>query len=399
MVSYSFVDSDTRVLLYVHALAERGDQVDVICLGDPKDSGPMNGGYCYRVQDRVVNEKGQLSYFARIFKFLLKSSLRLTINHLKKPYDLIHVHSVPDFEVFSAIFPRLTGAKVILDMHDLVPELYASKFNGGGHKGLLVRALLMAEKMSIKFAHHVIIANHLWKEKIVARSVDEEKCSVILNYPNRSIFYRRPRRPREDTLVLMYPGTLNFHQGLDIAIRAFSRIHHLVPHAQFHLYGHGKEKDNLLKLILELHLTDKILVYDFLPTHEIVDRMANADIGVVPKRNDSFGGDAFSTKTFEFMALGVPVIVSGTRIDRYYFNDEVVQFFTPEDDKDLADAMLLLIMDKVRWEQLARNGLAFAEKYSWDKRRYDYLQLVDRLTGSSGIQGRSEESRSAKVAS
>ena len=58
-----------------------------------------------------------------------------------------------------------------------------------------------------------------------------------------------------------------------------------------------------------------------LPLRAIASMMADADLGVVPKRNDSFGGDAFSTKILEFMALGVPLLVADTRIDRHYFND------------------------------------------------------------------------------
>jgi len=70
--------------------------------------------------------------------------------------------------------------------------------------------------------------------------------------------------------------------------------------------------------------------------------MASADIGVVPKRADSFGDQAFSTKIFEFMALGVPVIVSRTQIDSFYFDDSVVKFFDSKDEESLAEAMLEL---------------------------------------------------------
>ena len=64
--------------------------------------------------------------------------------------------------------------------------------------------------------------------------------------------------------------------------------------------------------------------------------MAEADLGIVPKRNDSFGDEAFSTKILEFMASGVPVVVSSTRVDRHYFNDKVVRFFPSGDIGRLA---------------------------------------------------------------
>ena len=59
-------------------------------------------------------------------------------------------------------------------------------------------------------------------------------------------------------------------------------------------------------------------------------RMAEADFGIVPKRSEGFGNEAFSTKIFEFMALGIPVIAADTKIDKYYFNDSLFPSLRPE---------------------------------------------------------------------
>jgi len=67
---------------------------------------------------------------------------------------------------------------------------------------------------------------------------------------------------------------------------------------------------------------------------------------VVPKRANSFGNEAFSTKILEFMALGVPVIVSNTKIDKYYFSDDLVMFFKNEDIDDLAAKMEFMITNR-----------------------------------------------------
>ncbi len=109
--------------------------------------------------------------------------------------------------------------------------------------------------------------------------------------------------------------------------------------------------------------------------------MANADLGIAPKRNDFFGGDAFSTKILEFMALGVPVVAAATRIDRYYFNDSIIRFFEPENVRDLAINIEELIRSKELRERLASNALAFIADYSWDKKEKNYLSLVDHLIG------------------
>jgi glycosyltransferase involved in cell wall biosynthesis len=384
MLTYSFYESDARVARYAETLARRGDHVDIFSLrqegqGTRQD---INGVHVHRIQLRERNETGKLTFLARLLRFFLNSSFSVGKEHIRKPYNLIHVHSVPDFEVFAAIVPRLFGAKIILDIHDIVPEFYASKF-GGGKESLLFKALVLMEKASAAFAHHVIISNHIWEKALVNRSVRQEKCSVILNYPDPSLFHLRPRRNGNGKIKLIYPGSLNWHQGLDIAIKAFHMIRDKAPEAEFHIYGTGGEKDLLTALIGELGLRDRVFMKPFLPLAKIVEAMADSDIGIVPKRNDPFGGEAFSTKILEFMSLGIPVVVSRTKIDAYYFNDSVVKFFTPDDVESLADSMLKMVKDREAREVQAENALNFVVDFSWKNRKWEYLSLVDRLTGRS----------------
>lgn len=381
MVAYSFYEYDNRVMRYAEALAARGDHVDVIAL--MRNNSPavetMNGVTVYRIQKREVNEWGRISYLWRLIAFFIRSSWFLLIKRNIKNYDLVHVHSVPDFEVFAAFSSKLRGAKVILDIHDIVPEFYASKF-GVTKESVIFKALRLVERWSTKFADHVIIANHIWEKVITSRSVLPDKCSTYLNYPDSRIFNANLRtRDMDGRIIMMYPGSLNWHQGLDIAIKAFDLIKERTPEAEFHIYGSGPSRDKLELLIAERSLQDKVKLMAPTPIHEIAKTMVNADIGIVPKRNDSFGGDAFSTKIFEFMALGVPVIAANTRIDKYYFNDSLVKFFEAGDEQSLADAMLAMIRSRDLRNQLAANALTYIASQSWDIKRKDYYNLVDKL--------------------
>jgi glycosyltransferase involved in cell wall biosynthesis len=177
----------------------------------------------------------------------------------------------------------------------------------------------------------------------------------------------------------MYPGTLNWHQGLDIGIKAFDRIKDKVPEAEFHIYGDRPTKAALIRLVKDLRLDGRVLILGMQPIHKIAEIMSGADLGIVPKRNDPFGGEAFSTKTLEFMSLGVPIIVSKTKIDAYYFNDSVVRFFEPDNEVDLADSMLMLLKDSEKRAELARQAESFVKQFMWDTRKVEYLKLVDSL--------------------
>jgi glycosyltransferase involved in cell wall biosynthesis len=166
---------------------------------------------------------------------------------------------------------------------------------------------------------------------------------------------------------------------VDIAIRAFARIAHDVPEAEFHIYGEGPYRAALEQLVQDLGMRSRIKINGFLPTRAIARLIENADLGVVPKRTDGFGNEAFSTKIMEFMAVGVPVIVPDSRIDTYYFSDATVKFFKGGDEQDLSQAMLALIHHPEWRGQLSRNALRFVEQNNWDRMKIEYLALVDAL--------------------
>ena len=382
MVAYSFYEIDNRIKRYAETLVDRGLKVDVFALGRKGDAAvnTINGVTLYKLQEREVNERGKFSHFFRMLKFLSRSTIFLNQQHKIDPYDLIHVHSVPDFEVFAALLPKLKGAKIILDIHDIVPELYSSKFCNG-EKGLIYKSLVLTELLSTAFASHVIISNPLWYETLIKRSTPRSKCTTIINYPDKKFFNGHKKVKPNDLFTMIYPGTLNWHQGLDIAIKAFRKIHKDYPNVRFHIYGEGPAKNSLVRLSNKLELKDKVTFKGMVPLEDIAVIMGNADLGIVPKRNDSFGGDAFSTKTLEFMALGVPIILSRTRIDNYYFDEKIAYFFEPENVDDLSQAMGELIANRKMRMELSRNAKIFAREYSWDVRKNIYLEIVDNLIG------------------
>lgn len=380
-VAYTFYENDNRVIRYAEALAEQGDGVDVIALRRPGHAWreQINGVEIYRIQRREVNERRAWAYLFKIAWFIIKAAIFLTALHMRRRYDVIHVHNIPDFLVFAALVPRMTGARVILDIHDVLPELYAGKF-GSQEATNTFKCLLVAERFSCRFAHHVIVANHLWYDKLLRRSASVGHCTAILNYPDLRLF--RPLssgRPADGKFVMLYPGTLNHHQGLDIAVRAFARVHDRMAGAEFHIYGEGPARKSLESLTRDLGLQNKINICDRVPLREVAGVMASAHVGIVPKRADGFGNEAFSTKILEFMACAVPVVVSRTQVDAHYFNDGIVRFFTPGDEGDLALAMVEMFQRRFDSHRVIAAARDFAVAHSWQERVGDYRAIIDSL--------------------
>jgi glycosyltransferase involved in cell wall biosynthesis len=382
MLTHSFYESDNRVMRYAETLTERGDYVEVLALRRspemPKEE-TIRGVKVVRIQDRFDKEQRSKSAFLRpLLRFLAVSSWQITRRHWRQRFDLVHVHNIPDFLVFAAWYPRLTGTKIILDIHDIVPEFFASKFQSA-ERCALVRSLRWVEKVSARFAHHIILANDLWLDKYTFRSAPRAKCSVFVNHVDARIFRPQPHRHRNGKMVVLFPGGLQWHQGVDIALRAFAKLRIRLPHAEFHIYGEGNMKPELVGLANKLGLNGSVRFASPRPLREIAGIMASADLGVVPKRADSFGNEAYSTKIMEFMSVGVPVIVANTKVDRHYFNESVVRFFESGNSDELAEAMCEVLSDEKRRQALVERAAQYASCHSWDNRKGEYLELVDRL--------------------
>lgn len=384
MLSYSFYTNDARVRRYAESLANRGDHVDILALRneDEKKYEILNGVHVHRIQKRSRNEQGKFDYLFKILKFVVNSCYHVTKKHLLKPYDLIHIHSVPDFEVFAAFIPKLTGAKIILDIHDPVPDFYLAKF--GTKNKIVYDTLSLFEKISSKFSHHVITVTDYWMDKIAERSeIPENKISVTLNLPDIKMFHYskiKETRITNDYFTVLYPGTINKHCGLDIAVHAIHEVRKDIPNIRFEIYGNGTEIDPLKQLVKDLKLEDIVFFHGSVPLEKIPHIMYNADIGIalLAGHND-YAQQALNVKLFEYLSMGLPSIATRTKSIEYYLKEGIVMLSEPNDPNDVARCIRDLYFNPEKRELLKKNGLEFISRNNSEIQMKNYLEIVDRL--------------------
>lgn len=380
IITYSFYESDPRVRREAESLAERGDEVDVICLWGSvqKKRDYLNGVNVYRIQRRQINEKCPIDYLKKLFSFFFLSSVTVTMLSLIKRYDLIHVVSEPDFLVFAAFIPRLFGTKVILDIHELVPELYARKFSVNSNH-IIVKFLKWIEKISTRFANHVITVTNIWKDTLVSRSIPESKCTVLLNVPNPRIFRPTHTQNESETFTIVCRGVFSEIFGLDIAIRAMDILRAEIPSARLEIFGHGLQGDMLLRLIEGLKLEKFVHLNKGVPINEWAEFIQRADIGIETLRNGVYAGECLSQAVLEFMATGIPVIVSKTKASQTYFDESMVSFFEPGNYHDLACCIIELYNDRGKRQRLVNDANQFIKEHSREHYKKTYYDLVDTL--------------------
>jgi glycosyltransferase involved in cell wall biosynthesis len=383
MLAYAYYEIDNRIIRYAETLARRGDIVDVVCIGRPGAPRKIeiNGVGVFRLQNRRRDERGRLSYLLRMISFFLRSMYWLWFRS-GMAYDVIHVHNVPDFLVFAAWLPKWKGAGVILDIHDLLPEFYCSKFNAA-ETHWTFRSLLLVERCAVRFADRVIVSNDLWKDKLARRCNAQHKATALPNYVDLSLFQKTERTRHDSRWIIVYAGGLQAHQGLSLVIEALPTVRKAIPTAQLHIYGEGPDEDDLRRRAVVLGLADCVFFHSPIPIQEIPAVLANADVGVVPKLANSFGNQAYSTKVMELMSQDVPVVIAATEVDLHYFPTTAVCFFDPGNAHALAQALLRVHRGCGYREELARHAREYVTANNWGQKATTYLEMVDSL----GVRG------------
>src|SRR2546428_13411011 len=233
---------ETRVQREAEALVESGFEVDVICLR--QDNEPtierVDSVNIFRLPIWRKRKHGRMAQLFDYFTGFFLTFFHLSRLHLKRRYHVVQIHNLPDFLVFAALIPRLMGSKVILDIHDLMPEFYCSRFNSS-FDSLSVRLIRLQERLSCRFAHHVITVTESWRQILIGRSVAPNKCSVVMNladprYSDTALAERHRRS--NGTFRLIYHGSLTYRYGLDLALQALDVVRREI--SAVHLIVHGR---------------------------------------------------------------------------------------------------------------------------------------------------------------
>ena len=146
--------------------------------------------------------------------------------------------------------------------------------------------------------------------------------------------------------------------------------------------GGGEFHAEMVRLVDELDLDDQVQINAFgIPANKLPALIRQANVGVVPNHNDLFTGDLLPTKMMEYIALGVPVLASRTRVISQYFDEGMVQFFEPGNPRSLANGILYLHRHRDRLKEQIANSRKFNETYNWKSVSRKYVELVGQLAG------------------
>jgi glycosyltransferase involved in cell wall biosynthesis len=379
-VTHSHYPQEPRARRMAEAVATAGHRVEMICLRPPGDlpEEEVNGVRIHRVPVSHAQGQGARGYVSEYARFFRAAASRLLQEHRREPFALVQVYNPPDILALATLPARLGGARVVLDVRDLAPELYQSRF-GLGANHPLARALRAQERLACQYADAVTVCTEWQKRLQAARGIPISKLTVILNSPDEAIFARPlpPAAPAGTRIV--YHGAVLKRYGVETLLRAAPAIARERPDLHLDIYGEGDYLPEARRLAGVLGVADRTTFHGYVPIVDLPAALNGATIGVAPVVRDVFTETILPTKILEYAFLGIPVVAAWTANIEENFPEGAVTFFESANPDDLAAKALVLCADR----EQARVQTAVARErvasYGWQRQKAAYLALIEGL--------------------
>jgi glycosyltransferase involved in cell wall biosynthesis len=380
---------EPRVQREARAAREAGFDVTVLALrGDDEPREEIVDGI--RVLRAALDHQRGAGLGQMVSEYLAFCGLAvfwLAWRSMRRPFTIVHFHNPPDFLIIAGLLPRAMGSKLILDIHDLSPHMFAIRVPGRAGT-LASRVLVWVERLSCALAHQVITVHEPYRAELVKHGVPAAKVRVVMNSADDAVLCRAretaPFMKRSAGFRLAYHGTLTPWYGADLIVDAVAALRQAGLDIDAVIIGDGDQVASLREQVARLGIEDYVhLSGRYLPIETAIATAAAADCGVIPNRPSEINRFALSSKLFEYVAVGVPVVVSRLQTLSAYFSSDEVSFFEPDDAGSLANAVRWVYEHPHEARAQASRAAIRAEEYSWSRGRKDLTNTYRHLIGAA----------------
>ena len=387
---FSYYPADPRPRRATEALAAQGVDIDLICLRDSdRDPAHETYGSIHVTRVRLKRQRGgRLAYIGQYAAFILVSFFHLGWKSLRRRYDLVHVHNMPDVLVFSAIVPKLLGAKVILDLHDPMPELMQTIFKLP-EESFSVTILKRLERWSITFADLVLTVNLACKKIFSSRSCHARKIQVVINSPDDDVFRLQGVKACQvngkngngsDPFVILYHGSLVHRNGFDLAVESLGKIRKTIPSVRLKVCGERNAFfEEVMKSAKQRGLDGNIDYLGPCNLNQIVEAIEDCNLGIIPNHRNIFTEINTPTRIFEYLALAKPVIAPKAPGIQDYFGENDLIFFELGDADDLARKIVFAYSHPEAVAETVKRGQQVYILHTWKRERLTLLNSISEL--------------------
>ncbi len=387
MVAYTDYASDPRVIREAEAALSAGFAVDFLALRRQGDRNIelVRGVRVFHLNQRRYRGGGHVNYLFAYLQFFVRCFFKATWLFFKNRYAVIHVNNMPDFLVFCSLIPKICGAKIILDIHDPMPNTFASKF-GENHYGFFYHLLLWQERLSAWYADKTLTVHEPVKHGILVKhGLNPDSIQVVANFADDELFPLQDSYSIDGKLRLVFHGTILERYGLGNVVLAVSRLKRR-ENISVRIIGEGDFSTELSKMIAALGLHETVHFLNCVyPLPEIPLLISDCNLGLVPLEMSSATNYGLPLKLLEYTSLGLPSLTIRNAAISYYFGQDDCLFYDPEDADSLRRVFESLADNPEILLRYRQRAIALREKFRWSVEKQKYISILHELCNEPGV--------------
>ncbi|MHC5907615.1 glycosyltransferase family 4 protein [Streptomyces sp. S6] len=341
------VPFDRRVWQECTTLRDAGWEVHVICpRGTKRDTeaeAVIDGVRIHRYPLKAAT--GGPSGYLREYGSALWHTLRLA--RRVGPVDVVHACNPPDLLFLPALWLKRRGARFVFDQHDLVPELYLSRFGRG--EDFLYRAVCALERMTYRAADVVLATNESYRDVAVRRGGKRpDDVFVVRSAPDAGRFHPVPAEAelkRGKPHLLCYLGVMGPQDGVDYALRALARLRDECGRSDWHavFVGGGDTFDAMVELSGRLGLSGQVEFTGRIPDADLARYLSTADVCLSPDPHNPLNDVSTMNKVLEYMVMGRPIVSFDLKEARVSAGEAAL--YAPANDESAFARLIVELLD------------------------------------------------------
>lgn len=356
------------VFQLLKALTDLGHIVDLVTYHLGEDIA-VSGVSHYRTMSlpfikRV--KKGQSAAKAFLDLFIFLKAVRLLS---KNRYDCIH--AVEEAAIIGVFLKKIFHVPLIYDMDSSIPEQLKDSDSRIWTNSIMVNTASSLEKLTINHSDIVLAVCQALRDRVNKISPDK-RVVVLEDIPNvepfnpdmkKRVEQLRNELDLEGKMVVLYTGTFETYQGIDLLLKAIPGIIKEFPNARFIMVGGepGQVREKSQEAS-ELGIKKDVVILGKRPLEEMPLFMEMADILVSPRNK----GTNTPMKIYTYLQSGKPIVATRLLTHTQVLTDEVSLLVEPE-ALAFAKGTIALLKDKDMREKLGGAGKRLVEEcYSYN---------------------------------
>ncbi len=259
------------------------------------------------------------------------SQLRLVVYELQP--SIIHLHGIHEMSLYAVKIAREMGIPLIFHFHGTVTE-----------EDMRVLTPI------VPFLHNILVVSEAVRQSLLPYLSSDIQIEVLVNGVE-DLRGKPLAISRNTDHIILVVGRIEHEKGFDVALRAFRLILQELPAIRLVVIGSGSHLQSLKILGKQLGILSSIDFLGDLRNEEVIQKMDQSDIVLVPSR----AIEGFGIVAIEAALREVVVIASDIGGLSYTVEDKKSGFLVPaEDPIAIAEKVKEILKDPDSLEKIGK---------------------------------------------